>query len=71
MAIVSVSIVSDQTSSGGQRRVVFEATDHLGAKHRYGPTYCNATFDAEAHKAIVSVKVAASLAEAEYEQVAP
>ena len=63
MSIVSVSIVSD---GGTPRQIVYSALDSEGVSHQYGPVVTvDPNFDAEAHKAIVSAKLADVLAEQE------
>ena len=63
MSIVSVSIVSD---GGTPREILYSALDSEGVSRRYGPVITvDPDFDAEAHKAVVSAKIADALAEKE------
>jgi hypothetical protein len=68
MAIVATEI-DVSGAPGKQRTVWFICTDHLGQKHLYGPTIAEPDYIPEDHVAMVEAKVAASLAENEYEQV--
>jgi hypothetical protein len=61
MSIVATEIESIHGDT--QRLIFYRCQDHLGAWHNYGPIISNdPQFDADAHKAIVAVKVAESLA---------
>ena len=61
MSIVTTEIESIHGDT--QRLIFYRCQDHLGEWHNYGPVISNdQQFDAEAHKAIVAVKVAESLA---------
>jgi hypothetical protein len=64
MSIVATEIESIHGDT--QRMIFYRCQDHLGEWHNYGPVITSDTnFDADAHKAIVAVKVAESLAEQE------
>ena len=64
-----VEIDSDQTWET-PRRVYYKITDDFGGVTYYGPVFTSdPAFDAEAFKTTVANKVAASLADAEFEQV--
>ena len=53
-----------------QRMIFYRCQDSQGTWHPYGPVITSdANFDAEAFKATVALKVAASLAQAEFERV--
>ena len=69
MSIVATEVESIHGTSG-QRMIFYRCQDHLGAWHKYGPVISNDdAFDADAHKAVVAVKVASALAEAEAQGV--
>ncbi len=53
-----------------QKMIFYRCQDSTGAWHPYGPVITSdPNFDADAHKAVVAEKVAASLAEQEALQV--
>lgn len=55
---------------GLPRLVYYQVTDDFGAIHNYGPVITSdPAFDADVHKTVVLEKVAASLAESEFNQV--
>ena len=66
MSIVATEIDSIHGQIGQQRMIFYKCQDHLGAWHNYGPVITiDDAFDAEAHKAVVADKIAASLAAVE------
>jgi len=68
MSIVTTEIESIHGSA--PRMIFYRCQDHLGEWHNYGPVISNdPQFDADAHKAIVAVKVAESLANQEANEV--
>lgn len=70
MAIVATEIESTHGDVNGQRLVFYRCQDSQGAWHSYGPVISNdAQFDADAHKTVVSAKIAERLAQAEADAV--
>ena len=70
MSIVATEIDSIHGAIGQQRMIFYKCQDHLGAWYNYGPVITvDDAFDADAHKAVVAVKVAAALAETEAQQI--
>lgn len=70
MAIVLTEIESVHGIANSQRMIFYRCQDSQGAWHQYGPVISNdPAFDANAHKSVVSVKVAESLAAAEADEV--
>ena len=70
MSIVATEVESIHGRVGQQRMIFYRCQDHLGQWHSYGPVITvDDGFDADAHKAVVAAKVAASLAAAEAEQL--
>jgi hypothetical protein len=67
--IVATEIESVHGATTGRHLVFYRCQDSQGAWHSYGPVMAAPGFDAEAHKAIVAEKVAASLASAEFERL--
>ena len=66
MAIVATEIV--HIDGTALRSVYYRCQDHLGQWHPYGPLFTSdPLFDIEAHKAVVAVKVANSLAVDEFD----
>lgn len=64
MSIVATEI--DSIHGDVQRMIFYRCQDHLGTWHNYGPVITSdVNFDANAHKAVVAVKVAEALAEQE------
>lgn len=70
MTIVATEIESVH-GSAPQQLVYYRCQDHTGEWHTYGPIVVNdaTTFDADAHKSIVAVRVAEQLAEQEFQQI--
>lgn len=66
MSIVAVEVVSDTGTA--PREVRFRVQDSSGAWHDYGPVFTNPQWDAEAFKPLLAAKVAAQLAQREFEQ---
>jgi hypothetical protein len=55
---------------GNPRMVYYKVTDDFGGDHRYGAVITvDPAFDAEAFKTVVEAKVAAMLAENEFNQL--
>jgi N-acyl-D-aspartate/D-glutamate deacylase len=70
MAIVATEIESVHGALGQQRMIFYRCQDSEGVWHQYGPVITiDDNFDADAHKTVVAVKVAESLAAAEAEQL--
>jgi hypothetical protein len=64
--IVATEIESIHGATTGRHMVFYKCQDSQGVWHSYGPVNAAAGFDAEAFKATVAVKVAESLAAAEF-----
>lgn len=70
MAIVATEIESIHGAANQQRMIFYRCQDSEGVWHKYGPIITtDEGFDAEAHKAIVAVKIGEALAEVEAAQV--
>ncbi len=70
MSIVATEIDSIHGTTGQQRMIFYKCQDSEGVWHPYGPVITNDdNFDADAHKTVVAIKVAESLAEAEAAQL--
>ena len=70
MSIVATEIDSIHGTTGQQRIIFYKCQDSEGVWHPYGPVITtDAAFDADAHKTVVAVKVAESLAAAEAAQL--
>jgi hypothetical protein len=70
MSIVATEVESIHGASSGHRMIFYRCQDHLGTWHSYGPvTTTDPNFDVEARGAIVAVKIAEYLAEAETESL--
>jgi hypothetical protein len=70
MSIVATEIESIHGAVGQQRMIFYRCQDDQGVWHSYGPVITvDDAFDADAHKAVVAIKVAESLAAAEAEQL--
>ena len=68
MSIIATEIESMHGDT--QRMIFYRCQDHLGEWHNYGPVISNdPQFDADAHKAIVAMKIAESLAAQEADEV--
>ena len=68
--IVATEIESIHGAVAKQRMIFYRCQDSQGAWHPYGPVMTSdPNFDAEAFKESVAVKVAESLARAEFEGV--
>lgn len=66
MSIVLTEIESVHGGVNGQRMVFYRCQDHLGDWHSYGPVITNdSSWDANAFKATVAVKIADALAQHE------
>ena len=67
MAIVKTEIESTH-GKGSNRMIYYRCQDHEGLWHSYGPVITSdERFDADAHKTVVSDRVAEELAAAEFE----
>jgi hypothetical protein len=70
MSIVATEVESIHGATSGQRLIFYRCQDSEGAWHPYGPVITtDDAFDADAHKTVVAVKVAESLAEAEAQRL--
>ena len=70
MSIVATEIESVHGAIGQQRMIFYRCQDDQGAWHPSGPVITvDDNFDADAFKTVVAVKVAASLADAEAQEL--
>ena len=70
MSIVATEIDSIHGTTGQQRMIFYKCQDSEGVWHPYGPVITiDDNFDADAHKTVVAIKVAESLAAAEAAQL--
>jgi len=70
MSIVATEIDSIHGTTGQQRMIFYKCQDSEGVWHPYGPVITiDDDFDADAHKTLVAIKVAESLAAAEAEEL--
>jgi hypothetical protein len=70
MSVVATEIDSIHGTTGQQRMIFYKCQDSEGVWHPYGPVITiDDNFDADAHKTVVAIKVAESLAAAEAAQL--
>lgn len=67
--IVLTEIDSVHGSDTGRHMVFYKCQDSQGVWHPYGPVMAAPGFDREGFKSVVAVKVAESLAAAEFERL--
>ena len=70
MAIVATEIESIHGPTNGKRMIFYRCQDSSGAWHNYGPVITvDPSFDADAHKVLVTAKVENRLAEQELQEL--